>query len=146
MRKFKVIHDLSDIFGVKLKIGDIVTLVEGSVDNDLYELPEHLHGKGHDGSVYDPHLNLKAYNYLYLSAFDLVEIKDDEVKVDEYMRDSKKLIRLDITYKPTTLTTRFLVESIRVVDDVLSFRQNGLTHRFYLENYTFRINGNEYFS
>ena len=140
MRKFKVIHDLTDNFG--LKIGDIVTLVEGSVDNDLYELPEHLHGKGHDGSMYDPHLNLKGYNYLYLSAFDLQEIKDDEVKIDEGI----KLIRLDITYKPTTLTTRFLVESIRVVDDVLSFRQNGLTHRFSLENYKFTINGNEYFS
>lgn len=142
MRKFKVIHDLSDIFGVKLKIGDIVTLVEGSVENDLYELPERLHGKGHDGSMYDPHLNLQERNYLYLSTFDLQEIKDDEIKVDEGI----KLIRLDITYKHTNLTTRFLVESIRVVDDVLSFRQNGLTHRFYLENYTFRINGNEYFS
>lgn len=140
MRKFKVIHDLTDGFG--LKIGDIVTLVEGSTDDDLYELPEHLHGKGHNGGKYDQHLNLKECNYLYLSAFDLQEINDDEVKVDEGI----KLIRLDITYKHTNLTTRFLVESIRVSDDVLSFRQNGLTHRFSLENYTFRINGNEYFS
>ena len=144
MRKFKVIRDLTDTHG--LKIGDVVTLVEGSVDNDLYELPKKLHGKGHKGDRYDTHLNLKENNYIYVSAFDLVEIKDDEVKVDEYRSNSKKLIRLDITYKPTTLTTRFLVESIRVVDDVLSFRQNGLTHRFSLENYKFTINGNEYFS
>lgn len=139
MRKFKVIHDLTDSYG--LKIGDVVTLVEGSIDNDLYELPVYLHGKGHTGWLYDRHLHLKERNYAYLSAFDLVEIKDDEVKVDEGI----KLIRLDITYKHTKLTTRFLVESIRVSDDVLSFRQNGLTHRFCLENYTFRINGNEYF-
>lgn len=144
MRKFKVIHDLTDNFG--LEIGDIVTLVEGSTDNDLYELPEHLHGKGHKGRMYDQYLNLKENNYLYLSAFDLVEIKDDEIKVDQYRTNSIKRIRLDITYKHTNLTTRFLVESIRVSDDVLSFRQNGLTHRYCLENYTFRINGNEYFS
>ena len=132
MRKFKVINNLTSIYG--LKIGDVVTLVDGSVENDLYELPERLHGKGHKADMYDLHLNLKENNYIYLSAFDLVEIKD-EVKVDEGI----KLIRLDITYKHTNLTTRFLVESIRVVDDVLSFRQNGLTHRFNLENYNLEL-------
>lgn len=143
MKKFKVIHDLTGGFG--LKIGDVVTLVEGSTDNDLYELPKRLHGKGHKGRSYDRHLDLKENNYLYLSAFDLKEIKDDEINVDAYRTNSIKRIRLDIRYKPTNLTTRFLVESIRVTDDVLSFRQNGLTHRYCLENYTFTINGNEYF-
>ena len=73
MRKFKVINNLTSTYG--LKIGDIVTLVEGSVENDLYELPEHLHGKGHKADMYDPHLNLKDNNYMYLSELDLEEIK-----------------------------------------------------------------------
>lgn len=133
MRKFKVINNLTGTHG--LKIGDVVTLVEGSVENDLYELPKKLHGKGHDGSLYDPHLNLKENNYMYLSALDLVEIKDDE---------NNKLIRLELTrMKPTKLTVKFLVESIEVKDDVLSFWQNGLRHRYHLDNYIFTVNGVE---
>lgn len=74
MRKFKVIHDLTDVYG--LKIGDIVTLVEGSVEGDLYELPKHLHGTGHRGDIYDEHLHLKENNYIYLNVFNLQEINN----------------------------------------------------------------------
>ena len=130
MKRFKVINN-SMMFNFGLKIGDIVTLVEGSDDNDLYELPPRLHGEGHNGEIFNQHLNLKENNYIYIKISNLKEIK---------------LIRLDITYFNTKLTTRFLVESIKVVDDVLSFTQKGLTHRYHLENYTFTINGNEYFS
>ena len=73
MRKFKVINNLTSTYG--LKIGDVVTLVEGSVENDLYELPKYLHGKGHKADMYDLHLNLKENNYIYLSELDLEEIK-----------------------------------------------------------------------
>ena len=73
MRKFKVIHDLTNTYG--LKIGDVVTLVEGSSENDLYELPKHLHGTGHKADMYDLHLNLKENNYMYLNELDLEEIK-----------------------------------------------------------------------
>ena len=73
MRKFKVINNLTSTYG--LKIGDVVTLVEGSVENDLYELPKRLYGKGHKADMYDLHLNLKENNYMYLSEFDLEEIK-----------------------------------------------------------------------
>lgn len=55
------------------------------------------------------------------------------------------MIRLDITFKHRMVTVRFLVESIEVKDDVLSFRQNGLTHRYHLENYVFTINGDAKF-
>lgn len=76
MRKFKVVHDLTKEYG--LKIGDIVTLVEGSIDNDLYELPKHLHGTGHHGQIYDVHLHLKENNYVYLSILDVQEINNTE--------------------------------------------------------------------
>jgi len=52
------------------------------------------------------------------------------------------MIKLDITNKYTKKTTNFLVESIKIVDDVLEFRHDDLTHRFHLENYMFRINDN----
>lgn len=76
MRKFKVINVSSNYYG--LKIGDVVTLVEGSSEGDLYELPPRLHGKGHMASKYDPHLNLKEPNYVYIISPDLEEVKDDE--------------------------------------------------------------------
>ena len=127
-RRFKVIRDIPD--GMGLKVGDIVTLVEGSSNDALYELPERLHGNGHAGWMYDSHLDLKEYNYLYIDRNNLELIKDDE------------LIRLELTrMKPTKLTVKFLVESIEVKDDVLSFWQNGLRHRYHLDNYTFTING-----
>lgn len=52
------------------------------------------------------------------------------------------MIKLAITRKrPSKLTVRFLVESIKVENEVLSFWQNGLLHRYHLENYIFTING-----
>ena len=54
------------------------------------------------------------------------------------------MIKLAITRnRPTKLTVNFLVESIEVVDDVLSFWQNGLRHRYHLDNYIFTVNGVE---
>lgn len=53
------------------------------------------------------------------------------------------MIRLELTRKkPNPLTVRFLVDSIKVEDNVLSFWNNGLRHRFNLENYDFTV-GNE---
>ena len=57
----KLIHD-----AFELNEDDVVTLVEGSKEDDLYELPKHLHGKGHKGKIFDEHLNLKESNYTYI--------------------------------------------------------------------------------
>lgn len=87
-KKYKVINNYSwEDFG--LGVGDIVTKVEasknddlvdtitiavkGSNYDDLYELPKHLHGRGHTGYT---HLNLKEPNYLFIDRDDLEEIKD----------------------------------------------------------------------
>ena len=127
MKRFKVI-DNSMMFSFGLEIGDIVTLVEGSNGNNLYELPPRLHGEGHNGEVFNQHLNLKENNYMCIAKSNLKEIK---------------LIRLDIKNIKTGLTIRFLVESIEVVDSLLIFKQNDSEHWYHLENYTFTINGNE---
>lgn len=58
-----------------LKVGDIVTKIEGS-NNDLYELPKHLRGRGHSANILDGHLNLKKPNYAYIPEDYLEEIKD----------------------------------------------------------------------
>jgi hypothetical protein len=56
-RKFMVIKVsfLNSLIG--LKVGDIVTLVDNdiSVGNDVYtfELPKHLHGRGHNAYIYN---------------------------------------------------------------------------------------------
>ena len=88
-KKYRVVNnDLYEDLG--LKVGDIVTKVEASVNEDLidaiiiavkgannddmYELPKHLHGQGHFGY---PHLKLKEPNYLYMDRDDLEEIKED---------------------------------------------------------------------
>lgn len=70
----------SDVYeNYKLKVGDIVTKIEGPTDSnfDLYELPEHLHGRGHNASLYDGRLELKEPNYLYIYPDDLEEIKEN---------------------------------------------------------------------
>ena len=70
-----------------LKVGDIVTKVEGSTNGSLYELPKHLHGKGYNAIVYDEHLNLKEDNYFYIPEDYLEEIKED-VKWKTHVEDS----------------------------------------------------------
>lgn len=53
------------------------------------------------------------------------------------------MIKLELTRKrPKPLTVRFVVESFEVVDGVLSFWQNGLKHRYHLDNYSFTIDSN----
>ena len=41
--------------------------------------------------------------------------------------------------RPKPLTVRFLVDDIKVEDNVLSFWHNGIRHRFDLENYDFTV-------
>lgn len=73
-KKYKVIdNDSYEYFG--LKVGDIVTKIEGSTNNDLYELPKHLHGKGHTAAIQNGHLNLQEPNYFYLARHRLKRIK-----------------------------------------------------------------------
>lgn len=71
----------------RLKEGDIVTKIEGSVEDDLYELPKHLHGKGHKGDLYDKHLNLQEHNYVYIAKTRLEEIKEKEMKEPQNVND-----------------------------------------------------------
>lgn len=59
-----------------LKVGDIVTKVDDS-DNDLYELPERLHGRGHSAPLSDRRSKIKGCNYLYIYVDDIKEIKED---------------------------------------------------------------------
>lgn len=61
-----------------LKAGDVVTKIEGSVKDNLYELPKHLHGNGHTASLYDEHLKLQERNYIYISKIFLEEINEKE--------------------------------------------------------------------
>lgn len=73
LKKYRVKNNpLNRCFG--LKSGDIVTKIEGSTHDNLYELPKHLHGNGHNADIHDKHLNLKD-NYIYLSEDDLEEIE-----------------------------------------------------------------------
>lgn len=52
------------------------------------------------------------------------------------------MIKLELTRKrPKPLTVRFSVDDFKVENNVLSFWQNGLRHRYDLENYTFTIRG-----
>lgn len=72
-KKYRVtINDGYEDFG--LNIGDIVTKVENSIEDDLYELPEYLHGQGYTVE----HLNLQEHNYIYIHIDDLEEIEEWE--------------------------------------------------------------------
>lgn len=76
-KKYRVANNyIYEEFG--LKVGDIVTKIEGSVEDDLYELPKHLHGKGHNADVHDNHLKLQERNYIYISKKYLEEIKENK--------------------------------------------------------------------
>lgn len=83
MKKYRVTKKYNIYESDGLKVGDIVTKVDGSVDDDLYELPKHLHGKGHTADVYNEHLNLKEPNYIYIQKSYLEEIKENK-KVKKY--------------------------------------------------------------
>lgn len=75
-KKYRVIDDDSLVvkeFG--LSIGDIVTKVDGSYNDDLYELPKRLYGRGHNAKENNPHLNLKAENYIYINKYSLEKMK-----------------------------------------------------------------------
>jgi hypothetical protein len=75
-KKYRVINNgIYEKFG--LKVGDIVTKIEGSFQDKLYELPKHLHGKGHTAYMFDKHLNLQERNYIYMEEYDLEEIKGE---------------------------------------------------------------------
>lgn len=76
-KKYRVTKNgIYDAYG--LKVGDVVTKVDGSVQDNLYELPKHLHGKGHTAGLYDEHLNLQEHNYIYIHIDDLEEIEEWE--------------------------------------------------------------------
>lgn len=76
-KKYRVTNNrIYESYG--LKINDIVTKVEVSTEDNLYELPKHLHGRGHTASVYDKHLNLQERNYIYIDIDHLEEIKEKE--------------------------------------------------------------------
>lgn len=65
MKKYEVIDKRCG-----LKVGDIVTLAfDDETDMPLFELPEHLHGFGHDGLG-----TYKNDNYWWISLDQLKEI------------------------------------------------------------------------
>lgn len=53
----------------EIRNGDVVTKVENSYADDLYELPSYLHGKGHNAGY-----TQKDNNYIYLSKNDIEKI------------------------------------------------------------------------
>lgn len=68
-KKYRVTDNYDYAF-IGLKVGDIVTKVDDTEEDDLYELPKNLHGKGHK------YWHLQERNYFYISRYDLEEIKE----------------------------------------------------------------------